>query len=42
MTPARTDGLPVTDWKYSDAPKFKGVQIALDNYEKAQSLAVRP
>ncbi len=42
MTPARTDGLQVTDWKFSDAPKFKGVRIPLDNYEKAQSLAVRP
>ena len=42
MTPARIDGLLVTDWKYSDAPKFKGVRIPLDNYEKTQSLAVGP
>ena len=42
LAPARVDGLPVTDWKDSYAPKFKGVKIGLENYEMARSLAVRP
>jgi hypothetical protein len=32
----------VTDWKDNDAPKFQGVKIGLDNYERARALAVRP
>jgi Caspase domain/WD domain, G-beta repeat len=42
LAPARIDGLPVTDWENSFEPKFKGVKIGLDNYERARSLAVRP
>ena len=42
LAPARVDGLPVTDWKNSYEPKFKGVKIGLDNHEMARSLAVRP
>ena len=42
LAPARTDGLPVTDWENGAAPGFKGVKIGLANYETARSLAVRP
>ena len=41
LAPARVD-VPVTDWKDSRAPKFKGVKIDLEQYEHARSLAVRP
>ena len=39
---ALIDGLPVTDWQDNYAPKFKGVEIGLENYERSRSLAVRP
>ena len=42
LTPARVDGLPVTEWRNSSAPKFKWVQIGLKKYEWARALAVRP
>ena len=42
LAPARVDGLPVADWENSEAPKFEGVKIGLDNYEFSRSLAVWP
>jgi hypothetical protein len=42
LAPARVEGLPVTDWKNSYEPKFKGAKIGLQNYEMSRSLAVRP
>jgi WD40 repeat protein len=37
----RVDGAPVTDWENNEAPKFKGVKIALEDYERSRALAVR-
>ena len=42
LAPARVDGMPVTDWIDNEAPKFRGVKIALNDYEKARALAIRP
>ena len=42
LAPARVDGLPVTDWQNSLTPKFKGVKIALEEFESSLSLAIRP
>ena len=42
LAPARVAGLPVTDWQDSYAPKFKGVKIDIEDFEKAHSLAIRP
>jgi len=36
------EGLPVTDWKNTYAPKFDGKPIAFEQYETSRSLAVRP
>jgi Caspase domain/WD domain, G-beta repeat len=42
LVPARADGLPVTDWKDSDQPKFDGKRLALGETERSRSLAIRP
>ena len=42
LAPARVDGMPVTDWIDNEAPKFRGVKIGLNDYEKARALAIRP
>jgi Caspase domain/WD domain, G-beta repeat len=42
LTPPRIDGLPVTDWKNEDKPKFDGKPLALKDYEISRALAVRP
>ena len=42
LTPARVDGLPVTDWKDDYEPKFRGVRIGLEADESSHALAVRP
>jgi WD40 repeat protein/uncharacterized caspase-like protein len=42
LTPARVDGLPVTDWKNDYAPKFNGAKLALEDYERSRALAIRP
>lgn len=39
---AQQGGLRVTDWKSSSAPKLNGKVLALQQYEKAQSVAVAP
>jgi WD40 repeat protein len=39
---ARVSGLPVTDWRESDAPKIDGIRLALENREKSYALAIRP
>ena len=36
------DGLPVTDWKNTYAPKFADKPIAFEQYETSRSLAIRP
>ncbi len=36
------EGLPISDWKNTHAPKFDGKPIALEQYETSRSLAIRP
>lgn len=38
----RTQGLDITDWEYTYHPKFKGQLLALDQYERSNSLAITP
>lgn len=42
LSPPRTAGLNVTDWRDSTAPKLDGKPLALRPYEIARSLAVAP
>jgi uncharacterized caspase-like protein len=42
FTPARVDGLPITDWEDNYAPKFGGTKLALDAYEYSRAVAIRP
>jgi len=38
----RTDGMTVTDWQDSYAPKLRGAKLPLDDFERSRSLSVRP
>jgi WD40 repeat protein len=42
LTPAKVDGLPVTDWEDKTTPKFAGKPLTLNDYESSHALAVRP
>ncbi|MDX2203616.1 MAG: caspase family protein [Hyphomicrobiaceae bacterium] len=42
LLPARTTGLPVTDWENSRTPRFSGRVLSMDPEERAQSLAIAP
>jgi WD40 repeat protein len=42
FTFAKTDGLPVTDWTNSTAPKFSGAKLLGGESEWSQSLAIHP
>jgi WD40 repeat protein len=42
LRPPRINGLAITDWKYSDAPKLNGVNLPLNQHEKSRSLAIAP
>jgi hypothetical protein len=37
----RTDGLPVKNWKFSDAPTFEGRRIPLEQNDRSFALAIR-
>ncbi len=39
---ASVDGLPVTNWEDSPAPKFKGAKLPLEKDEYSRAFAVRP
>ncbi len=39
---AQTQGLPITDWRNSAAPKLAGKPLRLDDQELARSLAIAP
>jgi hypothetical protein len=41
LTPARTEGLPVTDWRVSTAPRLAGQLLTgLDKYEQVDALSI--
>ncbi len=42
LAAARTDGLPVSNWKGTDKPLIGGRPIALDPHDWSEALAVRP
>ena len=42
LTPARTEGQPDADWKYTLEPKLYGKPVKLDEYEESRSLAIAP
>ena len=42
FAPAQVDGLPVTDWKGSIAPKFNGTTLFMHGYDRSEALAIRP
>lgn len=37
-----SEGLKITDWKNTMSPKLNGVPLELEQYERAQSLAISP
>ena len=42
LKPPATSGLPITDWKYTYAPKLNGKPLKLSQYEISRSLAISP
>jgi hypothetical protein len=42
LAPPKTSGIAVTDWENEFAPKLNGKTIALEEYERSQSLAIAP
>lgn len=42
LTPPRTDGLALSDWKNTTTPKLNGQPLTLENYETSRRLAIAP
>ena len=42
FAPVKVDGLPITNWLYNAAPKFKGANLLLDYSDWSLAMVVRP